>query len=151
MDTNMTEGKPLSLIIRFMIPLWIGNIFQQLYNMCDTIIVGRYVGDGALAAVGSTGTVVFMVLGLCNGMATGFTVLTPQNGSRARKGMIGYKDLYDHFKFGKTGAGELFSADYASALNPQDREMLMQARIIHTNNLIQEGRVKEACGMKTFP
>ena len=78
MDTNMTEGKPLSLIIRFMIPLWIGNIFQQLYNMCDTIIVGRYVGDGALAAVGSTGTVVFMVLGLCNGMATGFTVLTSQ-------------------------------------------------------------------------
>ena len=87
MDTNMTEGKPLSLIIRFMIPLWIGNVFQQLYNMCDTIIVGRYVGDGALAAVGSTGTVVFMVLGLCNGMATGFTVLTSQRyGAQDRDG-----------------------------------------------------------------
>lgn len=78
MDTRMTEGRPLTLMLRFMIPLLFGNIFQQLYNMVDTIIVGRYVGSGALAAVGSTGTIFFLVIGLCNGMATGFTVLTSQ-------------------------------------------------------------------------
>ena len=78
METKMTEGRPLLLILRFMYPLLIGNIFQQLYNMCDTIIVGRYVGDGALAAVGSTGTIFFLVIGICNGMAGGFTVLTSQ-------------------------------------------------------------------------
>ena len=45
METNMTEGRPLSLMLRFMVPLLFGNIFQQLYNMVDTIIVGRYVGE----------------------------------------------------------------------------------------------------------
>lgn len=78
METKMTEGRPISLILRFMFPLLLGNVFQQLYNMCDTIIVGRYVGDGALAAVGATGTIFFLVIGICNGMATGFTVLTSQ-------------------------------------------------------------------------
>ena len=56
MQLDMTKGKPLPVILQFTIPLVIGNIFQQLYNMADTIIVGRYVGAGALAAVGSTGT-----------------------------------------------------------------------------------------------
>ncbi|MBR1741880.1 MAG: MATE family efflux transporter, partial [Lachnospiraceae bacterium] len=78
METNMTEGRPLTLMLRFMLPLLLGNVFQQLYNMVDTIIVGRYVGDTALAAVGSTGTIFFMVIGICNGMSTGFTVLTSQ-------------------------------------------------------------------------
>ena len=78
METNMTTGRPLSLMLRFMIPLLFGNIFQQLYNMVDTIIVGRFVGSDALAAVGATGTVFFMIMGTCNGMATGFTVLTSQ-------------------------------------------------------------------------
>ncbi len=78
METNMTEGRPLTLMLRFILPLLLGNIFQQLYNMVDTIIVGRYVGDSALAAVGSTGTIFFMVIGICNGMSTGFTVLTSQ-------------------------------------------------------------------------
>ncbi len=78
METNMTTGRPLSLMLRFMIPLLFGNIFQQLYNMVDTIIVGRFVGSDALAAVGATGTIFFMIMGTCNGMATGFTVLTSQ-------------------------------------------------------------------------
>ncbi len=78
METKLTEGKPLGLILRFMIPLLLGNIFQQLYNMCDTVIVGRFVGKDALAAVGATGTIMFMVIGVCGGMATGFTVLTSQ-------------------------------------------------------------------------
>ena len=51
---NMTEGEPLKLIIPFMIPLLIGNVFQQLYNIADIIIVGRTIGVNALAAVGAT-------------------------------------------------------------------------------------------------
>ena len=52
MQLNMTKGKPLPVILMFTVPLIIGNVFQQLYNMVDTIIVGRYVGADALAAVG---------------------------------------------------------------------------------------------------
>lgn len=59
MQLDMTKGRPLPVILQFTLPLIIGNIFQQLYNMVDTIIVGRYVGADALAAVGSTGTTCF--------------------------------------------------------------------------------------------
>ncbi len=59
MQLDMTKGRPLPVILQFTLPLIIGNIFQQLYNMVDTIIVGRYVGADALAAVGSTGTMMF--------------------------------------------------------------------------------------------
>ena len=61
MEKDMTKGRPLPVILKFMLPLIIGNIFQQLYNMADTIIVGRYVGADALAAVGSTGTIMFLL------------------------------------------------------------------------------------------
>ena len=74
----MTRGNPLPIILKFTLPLLIGNIFQQLYNMVDTIIVGRFVGPDALAAVGSTGTIMFLVIGFSQGMSTGFTVLTSQ-------------------------------------------------------------------------
>ncbi len=78
METDMTKGNPLSVILKFTLPLFIGNIFQQLYNMVDTIVVGRFVGPDALAAVGSTGTIMFLVIGFSQGMSTGFTVLTSQ-------------------------------------------------------------------------
>ncbi|MCR5485952.1 MAG: MATE family efflux transporter [Lachnospiraceae bacterium] len=78
METKMTEGSPLKIILRFMAPLLLGNIFQQFYNMVDTIIVGKYVGAKSLAAVGSTGTIMFLVMGFSLGMTTGFTVLTSQ-------------------------------------------------------------------------
>lgn len=74
----MTRGNPLTVILKFMIPLFIGNVFQQLYNMADTIIVGRFVGQNALAAVGSTGTIMFLVMGFSMGLTSGFTVLTSQ-------------------------------------------------------------------------
>ncbi len=68
---DMTKGNPFGLIIGFAIPMLIGNVFQQIYNVVDTIIVGRYLGEDALAGVGSTGTLTFfllaLVLGLCNG------------------------------------------------------------------------------------
>ena len=67
MEKDMTKGRPLPVIPKFMLPLIIGNIFQQLYNMADTIIVGRYVGADALAAVGSTGTIMFLTVGFSQG------------------------------------------------------------------------------------
>jgi putative MATE family efflux protein len=67
----MTAGSPAKLIIGFAIPMLIGNIFQQIYNVVDTLIVGRYLGEEALAGVGSTGTLtgflLAFVIGLCNG------------------------------------------------------------------------------------
>jgi len=78
MQTKLTEGNPFTIIMKFMLPLLLGNIIQQLYNTCDTILVGKFVGPDALAAVGSTGTIVFLFLGFSNGMASGFTILTSQ-------------------------------------------------------------------------
>lgn len=78
MQLDMTKGRPLPVILKFTIPLIIGNIFQQLYNMVDTIIVGRYVGADALAAVGSTGTIMFLLTGFSQGITAGFAILISQ-------------------------------------------------------------------------
>lgn len=78
MELDMTKGRPLSVLLRFTLPLLIGNVFQQFYNMADTIIVGRFLGAGALAAVGSTGIVMFLITGFAQGMTSGFTILTAQ-------------------------------------------------------------------------
>ena len=78
MVKSLTEGKPLKLLFFFALPMVIGNFFQQLYNMADTIIVGRYVGADALAAVGSTGTIMFLTVGFSQGITAGFSVLTAQ-------------------------------------------------------------------------
>ena len=78
MELDMTKGSPLKLITKFIIPIIIGNIFQQLYSLVDTVIVGRYVGVKALAAVGATGTIMFLILGFLQGLTTGFTILTAQ-------------------------------------------------------------------------
>lgn len=75
MTKNMTEGSPLKIILLFSVPVLLGNLFQQFYNMVDTIIVGRYLGEEALAAVGSTGCLMFLVLGFANGIAQGFGVM----------------------------------------------------------------------------
>lgn len=78
MELDMTQGNPGKLILQFTLPIIIGNVFQQLYNMVDAIIVGRFVGNLALAAVGATGTITFLILGFMQGLTTGFTVLTSQ-------------------------------------------------------------------------
>lgn len=75
MTKDMTTGNPLKIILLFSIPVLLGNLFQQFYNMVDTIIVGRYLGEEALAAVGSTGCLMFLVLGFANGIAQGFGVM----------------------------------------------------------------------------
>lgn len=78
MVKDMTVGNPTKLILSFSIPLLVGNIFQQFYNMVDAIIVGRFVGVKALAAVGSTGSLAFLVLGFIIGLTSGFSVLVAQ-------------------------------------------------------------------------
>ena len=79
MTKNMTEGHPLKLIMMFALPLLLGNIFQQTYNIVDTAIVGQTLGANALAAVGSTTSVQFLVLGFCIGICCGFGIPIAQS------------------------------------------------------------------------
>ena len=74
----MTTGRPLSLLIRFSLPLLIGNLFQQAYNLADSVIVGRLIGANALAAVGSTASVTFLFFSVCNGICSGSGIVTAQ-------------------------------------------------------------------------
>lgn len=78
MVKNMTEGKPLRLILAFMFPVLCGGLFQNFYNIVDSMIVGRYLGVDALAAVGSTGPLNFLVVGWIMGMTSGFGILLAQ-------------------------------------------------------------------------
>ena len=71
---DLTKGTPWKVIALFSVPVLIGNIFQQLYNLVDTVIVGNTLGFHALGAVGSTGALSFLVLGFCNGLTAGFAV-----------------------------------------------------------------------------
>jgi len=75
---NMTVGSPTGHLVRFALPMLIGNIFQQVYNLVDSIIVGRYIGSEALAAVGATGSVCFLFFALCNGVGNGGGIVTSQ-------------------------------------------------------------------------
>lgn len=77
-EMDMTKGKTSSLLLKFMLPLVLGNVFQQFYNMADTVIVGQFVGVNALAAVGATGNIMFLILGFVSGLLQGFTVITSQ-------------------------------------------------------------------------
>lgn len=74
MTKDMTSGSPMKLIIGFSIPLLFGNLFQQFYNLVDTLIVGRFLGVDALAAVGSTGSLNFLIIGFCMGVCNGFAI-----------------------------------------------------------------------------
>ncbi|MFI3174262.1 MAG: MATE family efflux transporter [Bacillota bacterium] len=76
---DMTVGNPTKLVIKFIIPLLIGNIVQQLYAMVDAIIVGQFVGVDALAGVGSTGAINFFIIGFALGLTGGFAVPIAQN------------------------------------------------------------------------
>ena len=79
MVKDMTKGNPMKIIIRFCLPLMLGNLFQQFYNMADTIIVGKFVGKMALSAVGSVGPLNFLVIGSILGLCTGFAIPIAQS------------------------------------------------------------------------
>ena len=78
MTKSMTAGSPAKLILLFALPLFIGNLFQQVYNMADAFIMGRMLGVNALAAVGCTGSLTFLIIGFAQGLSAGFSILTAQ-------------------------------------------------------------------------
>ena len=87
-STLMTEGSVWRHIVRFAIPLFWGNLFQQLYNVVDSLIVGNFLGSDALAAVSSSGSLIFLLVGLFNGVFTGASVVISRYyGARDEKSM----------------------------------------------------------------
>ena len=78
MTKDMTAGAPAKLLIQFTLPLVFGNLFQQFYAMVDTVLVGRFLGKQALAAVGSTGSLSFLLIGFCLGLCSGFAIPVSQ-------------------------------------------------------------------------
>ena len=88
---DMTEGPVIGHIISFALPMLLGYLFQQFYSMVDTIIVGKYIGVLALAGVGSTGAINFMVIGFCLGICAGFCIPVAQ--------CFGAKDMHRMRKF----------------------------------------------------
>ena len=88
MAKNLTEGSPARLILFFTLPLIAGNIFQQMYAFVDTLIVGRFLGVQALAAVGCTGSLMFLMIGFIMGTTTGLSICTGQRfGARDSRGV----------------------------------------------------------------
>lgn len=76
MIRDLTKGSPAKIILVFTLPLLIGNIFQQFYSLADTLIVGRTIGVNALATVGCTGSIMFLILGFSQGLTAGFSIIT---------------------------------------------------------------------------
>src|SRR5690554_5273900 len=88
MNKDMTKGSPLKLIIIFTLPLVLGNLLQQLYQMADTYIISQTIGVEAFAAVGSTNSINVLVLGLAIGLTSGLSVITAQRfGKKDEKGI----------------------------------------------------------------
>ena len=78
MTKDLTSGSPMRLILGFALPTLLGMLFQQFYNLMDTMIVGKLLGAQALAAVGSTGSISFFVIGFCTGVCSGFAIPVAQ-------------------------------------------------------------------------
>lgn len=78
MTKELTKGSPFKLVLSFLIPVFLGNVFQQFYNMADSFIVGHAVSSDAMAGVSCTGSVTFLVLGFASGLTSGFAVRTSQ-------------------------------------------------------------------------
>ncbi len=74
MTKDMTNGSPMKLILGFAVPLFFGFLFQQFYNLVDTVIVGRFLGVDELASVGATGSINFLIIGFCMGVCNGFSI-----------------------------------------------------------------------------
>ena len=88
---DLTSGSPFGLILGFALPMLLGLLFQQFYNLMDTLIVGRFLGVDDLAAVGSTGSVNFLIIGFCMGVCNGFAIpLAHKFGAGDYKGMRGF-------------------------------------------------------------
>ena len=103
MTSDMTVGNPVKLIIWFMIPMFLGNVFQQFYNIADSIVAGQFIGVDALAAIGSTGSLMFFVTGWLNGMSSGFAIIVSQMfGAKKYDDMRQYVAMSVYLMFGIT-------------------------------------------------
>ena len=78
MTKDMTTGNPMKLILQFTVPLLLGNLFQQMYNLIDSIIVGKALGINALASVGASSSIIFLIIGFVNGTCSGFAIPVAQ-------------------------------------------------------------------------
>ena len=90
---DMTTGRPLGLIVSFALPLMMGSIFQQLYTVVDTMVVGKALGVDALAALGSTDWLTWMVLGMVQGITQGFGILIAREFGAKRFEKLNYHRL----------------------------------------------------------
>ena len=90
---DITQGVIWKQLLAFFFPLWFGTFFQQLYNTVDTVVVGRFVGKTALAAVGSTGVVVNLTVGVFTGLASGAVVIIAQHYG-ARRGPEVFRSVH---------------------------------------------------------
>ena len=95
---DMTEGNPIRLILLFAVPLFIGNIFQQVYSMVDTMIAGYNLGDSAIAAIGATSSLYALLINFASGMNTGYAIVVTQcfgahNEDKLRKSIAGMMKL----------------------------------------------------------
>lgn len=88
MTKDLTVGNPIKAIIIMTIPIMFGNLFQQLYSIVDTIIVGRYLGSGALAAVGSTASLYYLILWFLNGISNGYAIVVARDFGAGQKGRL---------------------------------------------------------------
>ncbi len=91
MTKDLTSGHPLRIIFNFAVPVFFGYLFQQFYNLVDTVIVGQFLGVSSLAAVGSTGSLHFLIIGFCMGLCAGFSIPVAQR--------FGAKDFSSMRKF----------------------------------------------------
>lgn len=87
-SVDMTQGSISGHLIRFAVPMLIGQVFQQLYNTVDSVVVGNFVGKEALAAVGSVGPVINMLIGFFNGFATGAGVVISRHYGAQQRGRM---------------------------------------------------------------
>lgn len=85
---DMTQGRPAGLLLSFMLPMVVGNVFQQMYNLVDSMIVGKYVGADALAAVGATSSLNFLFFSLCGGMSNGIGIVISRNFGAGRESEV---------------------------------------------------------------
>ena len=124
----MTVGNPLGHILKFMLPLLVGNLFQQLYNMVDSLVVGNYVGADALAAVGNCGSVSFFFFSLANGLAAGIGILVAQyfgahNEQKIRMAIANALYVLGGASLAASALGIVFSPQIVSLLATPDRIM----------------------------
>lgn len=116
-NSRMTEGSISGKIILFAIPLFLGNLFQQLYNTADSLIVGNFLGSNALAAVSSSGNLIFLMVGFINGIAMGAGVVVARYYGAKIKDCL-QKAIHTTVAFGL--AGRVVLTIMGMFLGPQD-------------------------------